>query len=103
MRDAGLDDPRAAYLRWFSGIENEMPVYRKNGDVVVVRFPDPQGRRDSAGRIIPHEFVVFSPTSDGITSVNAAIRDLWPEVQDTFARVWDDPKPQRLSRRRPPD
>lgn len=91
LLDAGLQDPRTEYLRRFAVVENVMPAYRRDGDVVVARFPDPLGRRDSAGRIIPHEFVVFSPTSNAISSVDDAIRELWPEVAETFDRIWDSP------------
>jgi hypothetical protein len=91
--DAGLNDPREEYLRRFAGVENVMPVYRKDGDVVVARFPDPERRSDSAGRVIPHEFVVFSPTSDAISSIEDVIRDLWPIVEGTFDRVWEMPEP----------
>lgn len=95
MLDAGLEDPRTEYLRRFAVVENVMPAYRRDGDVVVARFPDPLGRRDSAGRIIPHEFVVFSPTSNAISSVEDAMRELWPEVEETFDRIWDRPDPSK--------
>lgn len=95
MLDAGLEDPRTEYLRRFAVVENVMPAYRRDGDVVVARFPDPLGRRDSAGRIIPHEFVVFSPTSNAISSVEDAMRELWPEVEGTFERIWDGPDPSK--------
>ncbi|MBU21277.1 MAG: hypothetical protein CMH37_14385 [Microbacterium sp.] len=93
LSDAGLDDPRAEYLRRFAGVENVMPAFRRDGDVVVACFPDPLDRRDSAGRVIPHEFVVFSPASDSISSAQDAMRELWPVVQETFDRVWDAPGP----------
>lgn len=93
LSDAGLVDPRAVYLRRFAGVENVMPAYSKDGDVVVARFPDPLGRSDSAGRVIPHEFIVFSPTSDAISSIEDAIRELWPVVEGMYDRVWDMPEP----------
>lgn len=46
-----------------------------------------------AGRVIPHEFVVFGPLADGIDSVEDGLRLVWPLVADAFARVWDLPKP----------
>lgn len=95
LLDAGLEDPRTEYLRRFAVVENVMPAYRRDGDVVAARFPDPLGRRDSAGRIIPHEFVVFSPTSNAISSVEDAMRELWPEVEGTFERIWDGPDPSK--------
>lgn len=43
----------------------------------------------------PHEFVVFSPTSNAISSVDDAIRELWPEVDGAFKRIWDGPDPTK--------
>lgn len=95
LLDAGLEDPRTEYLRHFASVENVMPAFKRNGDVVVARFPDPLGRRDSAGRVIPHEFVVFTPTSTAISSAEEAVRELWPQVEGTFKRVWDGPDPSK--------
>lgn len=94
LSDAGLADPRAEYLRRFAGVENVMPAFRRDGDVVVARFPDPLNRRDSSGRVIPHEFVVFSPTSEPILSIEDAVQALWPEVETDFDRIWDRPDPR---------
>ena len=42
MSDAGLDDPRAEYLRRFAGVENVMPAFRRDGDVVVAGSEKPR-------------------------------------------------------------
>ena len=47
-----------------------------------------RGRRDSAGRIIPHEFVIIGDVAKEILSVETGQRQVWPLVQDAFARTW---------------
>ena len=61
--------------------------------MVALRFPDPEGRKDAAGRIIPHDFIVFSPTADEIDSLEDGLALVWDEVKDEYAQVWDVPRP----------
>ena len=70
-------------------------VCHRVGEKVALRFPDPLGRKDAAGRVITHEFVVFGSLADGIDSVEDGHRLVWgqPQVAEEFARVWELPKP----------
>ena len=86
-------DPLPEYDKVFSGVEGEAEVWRRVGEKVALRFQDPLGRKDVAGRVIPHDFVVFAPLADGIDSVEDGRRDVWPLVADEFAQVWKLPKP----------
>lgn len=90
LRSGGLTDPRPEYLRMFAGDEQNLEFYRRVGANVAVRFPDPEARVDSSGRVIPHEFVVFPPLSEQISSVEAALDVLWPEVRDVYDDVWNE-------------
>jgi hypothetical protein len=92
-RRAGLSDPLAVYGAAFVGLENERKACRRHGDTVALRFEDPLKRRDSAGRIIPHDFVVYQPLAKQVTSVEDGLRVVWPLVADEFARDWELPKP----------
>ncbi len=89
----GFDDPLVEYAAAFSGVGDEPEVCHRVGGKVVLRFPDPLGRKDVAGRVIPHEFVVVGPLADKTGSVEDGIRLVWhrPEVADEFARVWELP------------
>jgi hypothetical protein len=64
---------------------------------VVEDFPDPLGRRDVAGRVIPHDFVILGPAVEEIDSVEDGLRLVWPLVADEFDRVWRLPKPPAAS------
>ena len=90
LRSAGLNDPLEEYERAFVGVESEPEVCRRvKRDTVALRFPDPEGRRDSAGRIIPHDFVLLGEWANGIDTVARGLEDVWPEVADEFALSWE--------------
>lgn len=89
LLDAGLGDPLPEYERAFAELADEPAVWRRSGQVVAVRFPDPEGRRDAARRVIPHEFVVFGDGADVVNSVYDGKQHLWPMVEQFFEHVWD--------------
>ena len=92
LRDGGLADPLPLYETAFAGIEDEPEAWRRDGEMVACRFPDPLERRDAAG-VIPHEFVVTGPSAAGIDSAQDGRRLVWPLVADEFTRVWELPQP----------
>jgi hypothetical protein len=94
----GSEDPLPVYEAVFSGVEDESEVWRRVGEKGALRFPDPEERKDVAGRVIPHDFVVFPPLADEINSVEDGQRQVWPLVKDEFAQVWGLPKPPSADR-----
>ena len=86
---AGLDDPLLEYERAFGGDFDAAEAFHLSADSVAVRFPDPLQRRDSAGRVIPHEIVAFGADADLVDSLEAGVRELWPRVSGIYARVWN--------------
>ncbi|MHB1235691.1 MAG: hypothetical protein ACYCZK_08455 [Microbacteriaceae bacterium] len=92
LRDGGEADPLPAYDEVFSGLDAQPEFCRRVGNKVALRFADPLKRKDRAGRVIPHDFVVFVPLADEIDSVEDGLRLVWPLVADEFARVWKLPK-----------
>ncbi|QGF22600.1 hypothetical protein [Raineyella fluvialis] len=88
----GYSDPLSAYERAFAGIEDDVEVSRRAEERVALRFLDPLNRVDAAGRIIPHDFVVWGPLADDIHSVEDGIQKVWPLVVDVYARVWMNEK-----------
>lgn len=98
LRDGGFEDPLTVYETAFSGVEDEPQVWRRVAEtaalpeMVALRFPDPSDRRDQAGRVIPHDFVVLQPLAAEIDSVEEGRRLVWSLVADDFERVWELPK-----------
>ncbi len=91
LRTAGYEDPLPVYEEAFNGVESKGEAFLLKGATAVLRIPDPLDRRDAAGRLIPHEFVVFGDPGWGTFEEG---RDaLWPLVEEEFARVWGAPTP----------
>lgn len=86
---AGLRDPLATYERAFAVLGDEPQGCYREGEWVALRISDPLGRRDAAGRVIPHDFVLVGDALALVTSVEDGLRLVWPLVADAYARVWD--------------
>lgn len=97
LRADGVEDPLLEYDKYFSEIGDAPAAYHRDGDTVALRFPDPEGRKDASGRVIPHEFVVYADRSpydaSWIYSVEDGFANVWPEVKDRFDKIWDGPDP----------
>jgi hypothetical protein len=97
--DSSEDDPLPLYDAAFQGLDGEPEAWQRvsesgeRPDMVALRFPDPEERLDQAGRLIPHEFVVFGAIAAGIDSVETGRQLVWPLVEEQFARVWQQPTP----------
>lgn len=61
LHAAGLANPLAVYEDAFAGTEGMPEIFARRDETLAVPFPDPDGRTDRAGRVIPHEFVVLAP------------------------------------------
>ena len=85
----GLSDPLVVYERSFADLEDEPTTCHRVAGNVALRFPDPLGRTDASGRVIPHEFVVFGDLADAIESVEDGLQQVWPLVAEAYAGVWD--------------
>ncbi|ANC31956.1 hypothetical protein [Isoptericola dokdonensis] len=91
LLDSGYADPLDAYERAFAGTGDAELTCRRVGDRVALRFPDPDGRLDHAGRVIPHDVVVMPPHSTDIRTVQDGLAKVWPLLAAAFAAVWDLP------------
>ena len=98
----GHSDALQVYERSFANLEDEPTTCHRTTGKVALRFPDPLGRRDASGRVIPHEFVVFGVLVEEIESVEDGLQQIWPLVADAYAGVWDAERPP-LGCRFPPD
>lgn len=90
---AGLPDPLEEYESAVASLGDAPTAWGRIAGKVALRFPDPGGRRDASGRVIPHEFVVFGDLANDIASVEDGLQRLWPLVAETYARLWDDEDP----------
>lgn len=95
LDDGGFADPLVVYDRFFMDAGDAPEVWRANapGDPIALRFPDPLGRCDEAGRAIPHEFVAFLTSDAWADSFDECRSKIWAQVEGRFAEVWDGPDP----------
>ena len=93
LTHSGFDDPLPEYDRVFSQVEDDPEIYHRDRDIVGLRFPDPLGRKDSVGRVIPHEFVVYGDLACHVHSINDGLQLVWPLVADEFAQIWEESNP----------
>lgn len=93
LLDAGLADPLETFERAFAGLGDAPTAWRRAAGQVALRFSDPLKRRDTAGRVIPHHFVVSGPLAKGINSLAAGVEQIWPLVAVAYAQVWDADDP----------
>ncbi|KIP51310.1 hypothetical protein SD72_16210 [Leucobacter komagatae] len=93
LRTGGLPHPLRTYEAAFAGIENSREIFRRQGDLAAIRFSDPEGRCDAAGRIIPQEFVLLAPANN-VDSLEEAFSLLWPLVAEEYAHDWDREQPE---------
>lgn len=89
LETGGHTDPLPAYDAAFAAVGDERRACRRTGDVVALRFPDPLGRRDAAGRVIPHDFVVTGDLAARVHTVDDGLALVWPQVEDRYAEAWD--------------
>ena len=76
------------YEEAFEDGVNEGALCRRSGDRVALRFLDPLNRKDRAGRVIPHEFVLDGGLAAKVTSVEQGLHFVWPLVSDEFEQIW---------------
>jgi hypothetical protein len=93
VRRGGFDEPLAVYERAFSGIGDQAEEWGRVADNVALRFPDPEGRSDASGRVIPHDFVLVGGWSAEVDSLDDGRRRVWPLVAAEFESIWDNPTP----------
>jgi hypothetical protein len=90
LRDGGYSDPLPVYEAAFSGVEEEREVCRQINGLLVLRFSDPDGRRDRAGRPISHDFVI-RPNTTGLPALEKARSLAWESVRQEYAQRWAAP------------
>lgn len=93
LASAGLTDPLPTYEAAFAGVGDDVETIARKADRVAVRFTDPKGRRDRAGRLIPHEFVFLADDVARVQCIDDARGLFWPLVADWFEGVWDAAEP----------
>lgn len=92
----GLKDPLLEYEKAFGNSSDSGQMFKRygsNNEKLAVRFMDPEGRKDHAGRVIPHEIILPEPLAKNVNNIDEAISKVWPLIKDNVAAKYD-PKPK---------
>lgn len=73
LRAGGFSDPLPIYEAAFEGTDPSLST---------LRFDDPEGRTDRAGRVIEHDFVFLD------APVAHFQEEVWPLVAEEYARIY---------------
>jgi hypothetical protein len=93
LLDAGLADPLLVYEEVFRELQDQPSGLHRVAGRIALRFPDPLGRRDTARRVIPHDFVVLGAPAEHITTLDDGLSEIWSVVEADYARLWDAEAP----------
>ena len=93
LRDGGSDDPLDLYETVFAEAGADDALLIEVSGHVGLRFRDPEGRRDHAGRPISHEFVFPVGLGGDLASADQGRQFVWPFVAGEYADIWDAPSP----------
>lgn len=88
LRNGGYTDPLLVYEAAFDGVAEQRTVIRRVGDVLAIRFPDPDGREDHSRRPISHDFVIRATASSPLPDITIAARVAWETVADEYDGIW---------------
>lgn len=88
-----MSDPLPDYEHAFEDLGDEPTAWHRKDGRVALRIQDPVGRRDSAGRVIPHEFVLFGDQAATVDSIEDGLNKVWPLVSEIYASIWETPNP----------
>ena len=89
LRDGGFADPLPEYEKAFAGFSSETVFWSERPEFTVLRFTDPEQRKDSAGRLISHDFVLYEPEANLFDSFEIAKRTIWAEVSREYSTLWE--------------
>lgn len=91
LQRGGLDNPLKELER--AGVGDSTPVgtfkrYGDNLEKVYASFHDPLGRKDAAGRLIPHEVFLPESLAKGVNNHDEAVKKAWPLIKDTYDAMY---------------
>ncbi len=88
LKKGGVPDPMHEYEKAFNDSMSGDLFQRLPDGKVAVRFMDPEGRKDFAGRLIPHEVIVPATMSSGLNSVSDVVQNLWPILKPAHDEMY---------------
>lgn len=89
LMDGGYEDPLPVYEEVFEQHLQEPQYWCFTSGRSALRFPDPLNRKDAAGRLILHDFVILESDLDAHSTYEDARERVWSQVAETYEELWD--------------
>lgn len=86
-------EPLLAYDAGFDGFPADAEGCFRRRDLVALRFVDPEGRCDFAGRAILHEVVLSGSEAEAVTTLPRGVEFVWPIIGPDYELKWDASDP----------
>lgn len=83
--DGQSPSPLSEYDKGFDGQQESHSHFKKYDGKVAATFLDPEGRKDRAGRPIPHQVIVPKSMADGINNVDDVVAKIWPIIKEDYS------------------
>ena len=64
--------------------------FKKYEGKIAAQFMDPKGRRDAAGRLIPHSIILPPTMTEGVNSIEDVKTKVWPTLEKTYDAFWEE-------------
>ncbi len=84
-KNGGIPDPLSVYEQAFGKDNGLSEQFKWVGKTIAASFPDPQGRKDFSGRVIPHQIIIPQTMTAGINNLDDVKEKIWPLLQDTYS------------------
>ncbi|MBD2427362.1 hypothetical protein [Phormidium sp. FACHB-1136] len=55
---------------------------------IALSFPDPEQRKDRAGRIIPHEIALLGEEIKAVQDIRSAVNEIWKTLSSTYSILY---------------
>lgn len=81
IKRGGVPDPMTEYMQAFDGHTGGDAFKRFGDGKIAARFSDPEGRKDFAGRTIPHEVIIPKSMADGVNNLDDVVKKFWPTLK----------------------
>jgi hypothetical protein len=85
MQNGGTPTPLAEFGKGFQGdYDQPMDYFHKYEGKIAVVLKDPEGRKDHAGRYIPHNLIIPKSMAPGIDNIDDVVEKIWPKLKDIY-------------------
>ena len=92
LKKGGVPTFLEEYETMFGVDSSESNIFKRQGGKIGASFLDPDGKKDFAGRVIPHQIIIPKSMTQGINSLDDVKSKIWPLLKDQYESYYHTPK-----------